>query len=233
MVNSPKQRNLRSNSIPNTSADSVTLPQIESLLERMKREIVDMLKNEVDKQTVLVKALLKQVEELSAKNAVLEKKCIKLEENMVKTSTVILEEINDRDRRRKNLVISGIAESTSGSIEEKNRDKERVNCLLKELSIDGDEILRRIHRIGKQVEGRDRLLRVVCCDEESKIGVLRQAKLLRNTSFKKVYINPDLTKTQREERKRLREELKRRKDVGEDVTIRYGRIVAASDRNFL
>ena len=104
---------------------------------------------------------------------------------------------------------------------------------MKELSIDGDEILRRIHRIGKQVEGRDRLLRVVCCDEESKIGILRQAKLLSNTSFKKVYINPDLTKTQREERKRLREELKRRKDVGEDVTIRYGRIVAASDRNFL
>lgn len=91
----------------------------------------------------------------------------------------------------------------------------------------------KIHRIGNIGEGRNRLLRVVCRNEDSKLKVLQHAKQLRKSlTFRKVFINQDLTLMQRNEGKRLRDEFKRRKSLGEDVVWRYGRIVSAATRDF-
>ena len=90
-------------------------------------------------------------------------------------------------------------------------------------------LIENVHRIGKVVEGRNRLIRVILSSEDCKDRVLREARQLRNASeFKNVYVNPDLTLRQRQEGKRLREELKRRRELGEDVVLRHGSIASKS-----
>ena len=57
-------------------------------------------------------------------------------------------------------------------------------------------------------------------------SILRQATKLRvSSTWKKVYISPDLTLKEREQGKKLREELKKRKEAGEkDIYIKSGKM---------
>ena len=66
-----------------------------------------------------------------------------------------------------------------------------------------------------------------------KRSILKQATKLRNNSnWNKVFISPDLTPKEREINKKLREELRNRKQAGEkNMTIRYGKIVADTRRS--
>ena len=63
---------------------------------------------------------------------------------------------------------------------------------------------------------------------------MQKAKNLRNsTTFKNVYINPDLTIRQQKESKALRDELKKRRNNGESVVIRNGEVVPKNnEQNF-
>ena len=65
-------------------------------------------------------------------------------------------------------------------------------------------------------------------DIATKKNILNQAKKLRvSTTWKKVYISPDLMPKERQQSKKLRDELKRRKDAGEkDLYIKFGKIVS-------
>ena len=207
---------------------------MKTLIDKMKKDILDTLMTEVDKQTSLVKELVKKVEDLNGRNAQLEKRCLKLEDDMKTVATSIFEELDERGRRKRNLIISGIPESTEGTAKErKEADREKVKSILYKLSLEEGDIVARQHRIGRVNEGRNRLLKIVCHGEESKLAVLRRSKVLRDSAkFQNIYINADLTSMQRNERKRLRDEFKRRRALGEDVALRYGRIVSANDRNF-
>jgi hypothetical protein len=61
--------------------------------------------------------------------------------------------------------------------------------------------------------------------------MLQNAKKLHNATDgrSKVYINPHLTRMQSEAEKVLREELKQRKDAGDDVVIKNGKVVLRND----
>ena len=69
-------------------------------------------------------------------------------------------------------------------------------------------------------------MRVQCKSKEYRDNILGFARKLRNSKdYKNVYINPDLTKMQREQSRKIRDELKSRRDKGESVIIRKGQIV--------
>ena len=70
----PKQRLLRSNSTCNASC-SVTLSDIENLIENAKQDILKSIDLKIDKQTTLIEKLFKQIENLHEKNEQLEKRC--------------------------------------------------------------------------------------------------------------------------------------------------------------
>ena len=232
-VESPNQRTLRSKSNP---SNAITLSDIKTLIEKNKDAILESLKDEIEKQTSLISTLVKQVEDLHKKNLNLEQKCNKLEEAMSRMTTSVLEEVNDQQRRRKNLIISGVPESVTRSAEDrKSEDKSRVKTILDELIECDDNLIVHVHRMGKIVDGRNRILRVVLRDEESKQRILKTARRLKTSEiFQDIFINPDLTLAQRQEKKHLRYELKRRKDLGEDVQIRNGHVVSkSSSQNFL
>ena len=118
---------------------------------------------------------------------------------MTKMKSCILDEVNDQHRRRKNIIISGVSEPVTGSIKERKEfDTDKVREILEEISKDDCDEIEHVHRIGRVMEGRNRIIRVVFSDEDCKDRVLREAKQLRNASeFKNVYVNPDLTFMQR------------------------------------
>ena len=98
----------------------------------------------------------------------------------------------------------------------------------------GDLDPEEVTRIGRANSSGARLLRFKCESTIEKFDILKKAKDLRNhPEFKGVYINPDLTKSQRETHKALREKLKERRAAGEQVRIYRGRIVEKdTEKNF-
>ena len=132
----------------------------------------------------------------------------------------LTEEVMQRTRRINNLIVSGIPEKSDGTvIERQEHDLEEFSKVIHELglSCDGKPEVR---RIGQVRQGKPRLLKVTNLDTRSKQGIMRNAKILRkSSSFNSIYINNDLTPVQQKESRLLREELKARKSLGEDVVI--------------
>ena len=85
----------------------------------------------------------------------------------------------------------------------------------------------RSFRVGKRSDDKPRLLIVSLENTDTKSELLKMASELRHLStWKRIYVTPDLTKKERDESKRLREELTSRCLAGEtDITIRRERIV--------
>ena len=145
----------------------------------------------------------------------------------------ILAEVEDRDRRKANLIISGLQEEFSGTAEErKKRDLSKVQSLFRALDGVSGHVISSVRRLGKGNSQKPRLLKVVCRDIESKRALLRKSKNLRGiANYRNVYLNPDLTPNQQEENKRFIEELKARRDLGENVVIQNGKVVTKT-QNF-
>ena len=188
---------------------------------KISEELTSLAKK-VDTVSDSQKLILSRMNEMEAKSKDLEKKWEKTQE----FQRNLLAEIDERDRRRPNLMISGIPEKTEGSAaERKDFDNEQVEALFHNLDRDlgCDDILKSF-RVGKS-DSKPRLLKVICLDSATKRKVLTKAKTLRTiASYKDVYVNPDLTPLQQKQNKDLREELKRRKNSAEDVVLRGGKV---------
>ena len=146
----------------------------------------------------------------------------------------VYEELEQRIRRKGNVIISGVTEQTDGPVEERRKfDNEQVNSILKEIDAD-DCTFEKCHRIGQPKSNGVRLLRVIGFDEDERNKILRKAKSLRDKdSFRGIYVNPDLTPTQQREAKKMRDELKERRKNGEEVVIYRGKITLKSEiKNF-
>ena len=83
---------------------------------------------------------------------------------------------------------------------------------------------------GKKVPDRDRLLIVTLENVGIRQEVVRLAPQLRSCeAYANVYINPDLTPREREQGRKLREELASRRQKGEkNLVIRKGKIVCTA-----
>ena len=139
----------------------------------------------------------------------------------------MLDNYMDKDRRKCNVVIYNLPEETGNSQEEKiAKDIHKFREIVKkELRL--NLRVTRAFRAGKSLPNRPRLLVATLEDVETKIELLKLAPQLRNsTEWKHLFVNPDLTQKEREEGRKLRKELSRRKSAGEThLYIRQGRIV--------
>lgn len=150
----------------------------------------------------------------------------------------VTEEVTQRIMRRRNVIIVGIPECELGSVDERRKaDEKRVREVFEELNCDAasfDEVT----RLGRIQTGKNRLLRIKFEREDQRQQVLRSSSRLRETSsswMRRVFINPDRTKLEQEQGRALRDELRRRRENGEKVFIRSGRVISESDlenRNF-
>ena len=107
----------------------------------------------------------------------------------------VYHEAEERYKRRKYLVVSGLQEPCSGSPEGRRlEDQKNIETLAHVVGVKNLQI-RDIVRIGSMSQRRPRLVRFKCSSIDTKISLLRASRnLKRHVEFEKVFINPDLTK---------------------------------------
>ena len=115
----------------------------------------------------------------------------------------------------------------SGSIDERMESDHRALAeVISTMGVTNDTSSFRISRIGKTTSTRSRLLKVDCRNVCVKNEILRNAKKLRkSTHFKNIYINEDRTPQQQQEWRRIRQDLKQRREAGEDVVIYRNKVI--------
>ena len=149
------------------------------------------------------------------------------------------------ENRKNNLIVYGLPENEAVEAEQMLKDFKTVRDLyLDRVEIKEIDIVD-IKRLGKTKEKGFRPLRIVFKDTELRNSVLRNNKYLKlegedyelcSCKFPSkhihVYLTDDKTKKQQEADKNLREELKERRNEGEEnIIIRNGKIVSTSRRN--
>lgn len=224
MPNTRSSRTTRSNSNPQ---NNITLADITKLLENHKADLLASLNSRFDEIASRMTKIINRMNNIDQMITQVELRCTQVEEASEKLFSSITQEIEDRNHRRLNLIVSGIPEGEGCLEERKSADKEKIETLLGDLDDEwDDDVIEHVHRIGNNVSKGPRLIRVTCSGESVKKDILRRAKQLRNLPVhSNVYINPDLTLQQRDENKRLRNEVKARRSQGENVMIRNGKIV--------
>lgn len=218
------------------------MKELHSLIQNTRVEIIQTFRDELDQLTHTMTTVKDNVLELQKSNELLKKKSEEMEKELnsfreqhMHTLNEITYEVEERERRKLNIVVSGLPESPSDSADErKQHDLTQCEMLLSTLNISNPESIQHIHRIGLVKQQKPRLLKLKCNTIEEKIAILRKSIELRlHSNYKGIYINPDRTSLQRILHKKLREELFQRKNNGEDVMILRDRVVVRrNNRNF-
>ena len=142
-------------------------------------------------------------------------------------------EFKEEERRKNNIIVSGLPEISGVKEGEGETSTSEIENLLNYIGTQDPEIthgdILEAFRLGKPREDKKpRIVKVVFKNQEIKKKVVKKAinknKRERDPNMK-VYVNDDLTVKQREEDRILREELKRRRALGEDVMRRGNEIV--------
>ena len=135
----------------------------------------------------------------------------KINVNATTTPTLsILDELADRERRRKNLIVYNLPE---------NSDRQADKTKFQELSttvFNLDLSITKVFRLGKRNDDKPRPLLVGLENETEKTEILSQSgKPRRYDQYNDVYIVADKTKYERDKHKKLVDELKLRRSKGE------------------
>ena len=146
----------------------------------------------------------------------------------------MMEEEREREMRRNNLILFNIPETHGEGKDEEAHDKEVMKEICEELKIKDDGLITKMSRLGKKPAAgqRPRPIKLTDVKEETRRKLLSSSKSLKQTSkakLQRVAIVPDKTLKQREEDKTLYLEMKRRRDGGENVIIRNGKIVMVNE----
>ena len=228
----PVPRNLRSN-----SQSDLTLANIRSLIEASKNEIIASVRSEIQSLKESVLSLTVRVEKLEEENVKLKNQQQQqvpiLPLDLDNTCSEMVNEFQQRERRKLNIIIVGAPEQATGSISERKAfDQEQCSELFDSIGLSRCNI-KDISRIGKLSTERRRLLRVTLFDEEDKRFLITHSRKLRHVDkFRNIYIKPDLTMLQRKIDFNLRKELRVFKSAHpeKDFVINRGKIIERNSK---
>ena len=134
----------------------------------------------------------------------------------------VVDEISERDKRKCNLIEHNLPEEP---LDNHHSDKDTFSELCK-ISFNLNVNIVKVVRLGQKLTTKPRSLLIQVNDEEIHKQILANAPKLRfSTIWIQVYIQPDLSPKEREAHKKLYEELKKRRDNGENLIIRNGKII--------
>ncbi|MES9904149.1 MAG: hypothetical protein ABW168_15925 [Sedimenticola sp.] len=183
------------------------LSQIESKLDKLDTKIVEKIKEQVDGLKVDVVGEIKS--------------------DMEAMIDARIKEYEDQQHRIGNIIVYNLPEIKSQNSEiRKTKDEENFRTVANSIGITDLQIKASI-RLGKMVEGNTRPMKVVLENKQQRQSLLNKSREISTKSqhFKDVVIARDLTPKQRDESKKLRAELQIRRNAGEIVTIRQGKVV--------
>ena len=199
----------------------------------IKRSFSQQLETKVSYAEMVKGSCAKLAEELAHKVDSLSCSSSKGQSDSSKDIHTAVSSVLDKERRKLNVVVSNIPESTPTSTETREEHDLRkfVNIIRDNLKLHIRAA--KCHRAGKLQEDRPRLLVVTLENFETKQELLKMSSQLRNfPELKNMYVNPDLTPEERESRRKLRQELALRRAAGEnDIIIRHGSIVKVTNKS--
>ena len=145
----------------------------------------------------------------------------KIEETIENKVKEYMQEAEEKNKRKLNIVIVSLPESGKESADDrKNDDRDRVRELVRKIpEVDAGEVDNQVRlgafKIGQNV--RPRLLRMEVKTEATKQKIMKGIYSLNanKPQAQRIYINHDNTPKERDQIKHLREELKIRKEAGE------------------
>ena len=170
----------------------------------------------------------KMIKEVSSKIESLPAQATKDTSEASRTMSNVFDSFMDKEKRKLNVVVHNLPETNSPSLAERaEKDQELIHG--HHLRGSEPHCLTCSFRVGKRLDDKPRLLVVSLENADTKFELLKMAPQLRHlNTWKRIYITPDQTKTEREESKRLREELASCRQAGEaNIMIKRGRIVKA------
>ena len=146
------------------------------------------------------------------------------------------EEMRERDEKATNVVIYGLKESGKEETEaRKEDDRQMMKELAQALEVELEEDFEVKYRAGKKREdGTPRPMIVKLSADEKREQLLAKAgRLAKKSTWKDVFVRPDLTRRQREEANRreakLREEATKKTDEAKNEG-RRGRYIVVGTR---
>lgn len=186
--------------------------------------------NKLDSILAMMQAMTNRFEGLEKKMIDPENLEEQIEEVVDRKLKEALEETQEKEKRKKNLLIVNMKESRSEDAEQRKRDDlQEIKRVLEPVIDLQVEDLSDPTRLGQIGGRRPRMLKVTVKTEEKKKEIIRKAQGINEgieNVTDRIFFNPDLTKKEREESKKLRDELKKRRNEGEkDLVIRNGKIV--------
>lgn len=149
-----------------------------------------------------------------------------------------LEHENLKESKKNNLIILRLPEQeTEDPTEEQEKDETAVKKIFDttnpELKAEMEKVLQnnKIKRLGKKKNDttKPRPIKVTLPDTEMKTQIFRGCKNLRDSAFRNISIQNDLTFEEREANFKLRQQLRERKEKGEEVCIFKGQIIPVKD----
>ena len=195
----------------------------------IKRAFQEHSQQKVSYAGIVKESCAKVVEDVSAQMKSLPKETAQYrpQASAIQQFTGAVDQFMDKERRKNNIVIHNLAEEPAVTADDRSRhDIDKLcNMLRRGLNINTRPV--KSFRVGKASPDKPRLLIVTLIDTETKYEILRHATRLRATrEWYNVFVSPDLTRAEREQGKRLRDELACRRADGEtNIKISKGRIV--------
>ena len=212
-------------------ASSDTLP--DGILAQVKAAVIDAVHDLKNELRLEYQALLRdleqkfshQIESLRSETLALQNK---IDSQFKNFETEILRDIQDTEQRKDNLIIFGLKESEASSFSEcKEADTNAIQSLSSELGVP-DLQISRFYRLGRR-GSKPRPVKMTCTQPEQRFELLKAApripRLDPDLGFRRIFIKPDLSPKAQEVDRQLRKELKFRREVGERVVIRGGRVI--------
>ena len=217
----------RSLSLNTPSDDLSTL--IKSAVIDAVREIKTELRQEY--RALLTDVEVKFTQKLESLRSEVDHLKNKIDFRFVTFEKEVLQDIQEVEKRRNNVIIFGLNESRAESLSaSKEEDLRSVGSLGASLGVRGLKI-QDCFRLGKRgLQQRPRPVKVICQDPQQRHELISSAYRIPNLNedlgFRRVFIKPDLSPKEQEADRQLRQELKLRRANGERVVLRGGRIVA-------
>lgn len=194
--------------------ESIPLSSLTEALTKLREDIAADVKREINVQVIQLRltidSQLKEIntlrQQLSAQNERLNKLESTVPAQSIRLSAIenkprlpvndfrqILEEEKQREIRKHNLILFNVPTTNSS-------DEEIVKTIITKIGITGDITLSKVKRIGKENESNTIPILITTLNVKGKFSILKKAINLRSLSeddvFRKVYIKPDMTKSQ-------------------------------------
>ena len=181
-------------------------------------ELQDKLINKKEEELQSMKTTVKS--ELQSYSSALQKSCVDALEPQ-KIAAAVAKTVTDKEDRSGNIVVFGVPEEVNEVVESK------VTELLGHL--DQKPKVTRCDRIGQRKPGTARPIKFSVQNSSTVYQILRSAKKLKETeSYKNIYLCPDRTIEERNNRRKLVEQLKQQRlnEPNKQYYIRKGEITA-------